>query len=71
MFAKIFVVALAFFAVAFAAPEPRPQFVIPAASAYSAYSAPLAYNTYSALPYTAYSGVYPNVYGAYQPAVVV
>lgn len=71
-------VAFALFAVAFAAPEPKPQFVVPAATAYSAYSAPLpyagyagytGYSAYSALPYASYSGIYPSVYGA--GAVVV
>ncbi|XP_045465064.1 uncharacterized protein LOC123674195 [Harmonia axyridis] len=75
MFAKIVLIAFALFAVAFAAPEPRPQFVVPAAAAYSAYSsaysAPLAYSPYSALPYSGYSGVYPSVYGAIQPGAVI
>lgn len=69
---QIIGVAFALFVVAFAAPEPKPQFLVPGVTAYSAYSAPLAtYNTYSEYPYSAYSAVYPSVYGAVHPAAVI
>ncbi|KAL3275661.1 hypothetical protein HHI36_020414 [Cryptolaemus montrouzieri] len=72
MFAKIILIAFALFAVALAAPEARPQYIVPGATAYTAYSAPVvgAYPGYSA-PYAAYSGIYPSVYGGYHGAVVV
>ncbi|KAK9881617.1 hypothetical protein WA026_016489 [Henosepilachna vigintioctopunctata] len=70
MFAKIFFFAFALFAVAFAAPEPKPQYIVPAASAYSVHSAPLTYSPYSAYPFGGYAGLYPSVYGAF-PNVVV